>query len=87
DPTQPLPFSLLFCRRRISPYFHYPTCTQLYRQELHPNPTNHYQPKVKHMSLTVNEREAMNLIFCEIKVSLLTIEGLFTIPNEHFFTN
>ncbi|WP_218640945.1 hypothetical protein, partial [Paenibacillus odorifer] len=44
-------------------------------------------PKVKHMLLTVNEREAMNLIFCEIKVSLLTIEGLFTIPNEHFFTN
>ncbi|WP_218643141.1 hypothetical protein, partial [Paenibacillus odorifer] len=25
-------------------------------QGLHPNPTNHYQPKVNHMLLTVNER-------------------------------
>ncbi|WP_217696597.1 hypothetical protein, partial [Paenibacillus odorifer] len=44
-------------------------------------------PKVKHMLLTVNEREAMDSTFCEIKVSLLTIEGLFTIPYEHLFTN
>ncbi|OMC82729.1 hypothetical protein, partial [Paenibacillus odorifer] len=56
-------------------------------QELHPNPTNHYQPKVKHMLLTVNEREAMDSTFYEFKFSLLTIEGLFTIPYEHLFTN
>ncbi|WP_217904431.1 hypothetical protein, partial [Paenibacillus odorifer] len=54
-------------------------------QGLHPNPTKHYQPKVKHMLLTLNEREAMNSIFCEIKVSLLTIEGLFTIPKGALF--
>ncbi|WP_217696908.1 hypothetical protein, partial [Paenibacillus odorifer] len=47
----------------------------------------HYQPKVKHMLLTLNEREAMDSTFCEFKFSLLTIERLFTIPNEHLFTN